>query len=137
MKGGPAPHPAQQPAPGPMPGPMPGAMPGQNTMNKGSGIDLSKAMGPEQQNEKKLATIVARIMASLKKMGYYDLPENKNRGEEIAKEIEEVARAIIDNKPEILKQSKIYKYITALGGQRQAMQEPESTRRGGFDGTQG
>ena len=85
-----------------------------------SKIDISQGTTKEADQEQDLAMIIAKITAALESQGYYDLPENEGREGEIRQEIEEIARAIVENDTETLKASPIYAFITQKAGQMQA-----------------
>lgn len=92
-----------------------------------SGIDLSQAKSPQEQQGIDINLIIAKITAVLTQQGYFELPENKGQEAEINAEIQEIAQAIAEGDDETLQSSAIYKFITQKAGQNQAMTgTPES-----------
>lgn len=74
--------------------------------------------------ESQMRMLQSRIVAMLKEGGYYDLPENKGRENEILGEIQELVQAIFENDTEFVQSSDIYAFITSQKGQRKAMRNP-------------
>ena len=129
MQGMKGPKPAEQPQQGPMAGPMPGPMPPQ-PQQAAPQLDMSQGMSNEAFAAAQEAAIFQNIAMALKETGFYDLPENKGRGDEIQKLIQEVVKALKENDEDALRGNEIYQYITTQGGQREAMRPPLSSRTG-------
>ena len=92
-----------------------------------SKIDVTQGQTPEQNQGQQLAMIVSKITAVLESQGYYDLPENEGKEEQISQEIQQIAKAIIEGDDATLQASAIYKFVTQKAGQTQAMTgTPES-----------
>ena len=92
-----------------------------------SKIDVTQGQTPEQNQGQQLAMIVSKITAVLESQGYYDLPENEGKEEQISQEIQQIAQAIIEGDDATLQASAIYKFVSQKAGQIQAMTgTPES-----------
>ena len=112
-----------------------GQMAGEQQPQAQSKIDVTQGKIPEQKQAEQMSMIVAKITAALESQGYYDLPENQGREEEINAEIQKIAQAIIDGNDEVLQSSEIYKFITQKAGQTQAMTgTPESGEMPSMEG---
>lgn len=101
----------------------------QQPQQQQQGMQITPEMVQQQQTVQKPDSqkrmIQSRIVAMLKEKGYYDLPENKGRENEILAEIQELVDAIFENNTEFVQTSDIYSFITSQKGQRDAMRPKE------------